>query len=225
MNTTAGLRGWTERGIHTVTLPTGMIVRVRLPSVEHLLRKGVFPDELVGMAVRFTMERVVVRDLNEEDRNRFLRMKDELIAYCVQEQLVEGSGAPDDPENKWEPLDLRPYLLDLSVVIPSEDLDALGMIAIRYKSPLAVSAESRAMLRVMAALDGRVTEEHETPEREGEAAPTAGEFPRVDNDADGAPDSADGEGVRQESGARLSRARSGARSADRPGALRQTREG
>lgn len=217
MNTTAALRGWTERGLHTVLLPTGQIIRLRLPSIEHLLRKGAFPQELVPMAVRFTMERIAFRDLDEESRERFLQMRDHLIAWCVQDVLVKGSGEPSDPENAWEELDLSPYLLDLSTVLPAEDLDALGYLAIRYKTPQTITAESKIRLGLARVVAGRMAEEG--------AAPAAADFRGVDTDAVGSPDRGDGQDVQlpTELGDRDNG--SGSRASGRPGALSHTREG
>jgi hypothetical protein len=219
VNKTAALRGWAEAGLHTVTLPTGTIVRVRLPSIEHLLRKKVFPHELEALAMRFTMEKVVYRDLDTEGREQFLAMKDRLIAYSLRQRLVSGSGEDDDPANEWEDVDLTPFLLDLEQVIPAEDLDALGMIAIRYKPPAAVTAESRMQRdmtdRLLRRQPGEPAE-NRTPE--GESAPVAGDFRRVDNDAGGDAARADGGEIRLPAEQRNGARRSGNRAADRPGA-------
>ncbi|HVM30767.1 MAG TPA: hypothetical protein VM305_08395 [Candidatus Limnocylindrales bacterium] len=213
MNTTAALRGWTEAGLHKVLLPTGTWVRVRLPSVEHLLRKGVFPQELTGMAIRFTMERLVLRELDPAEQEQFLQMKDRLIAYCVRERLVAGE-SPDDPAAEWGELDLTPFILDLESVIPAEDLDALGFIAIRHKQPATVTAESLLKLGLVKKI---------AEMQEGEAAPAAGEFRRVDNDAKRAATSGDSGAVLVPTELGNGDHGSGPGASDRSGAVRKAR--
>lgn len=45
------LAGWQARTIHTITLPSGQTVRMRLPGVATILEYGDLPDDLIGMAV------------------------------------------------------------------------------------------------------------------------------------------------------------------------------
>lgn len=184
MNSTAALRGWTERGFRAVLCLSGSWIRIRLPSIDHLLRREVFPHELEAIVIRYAMNTFKLDELDPTELREFLQMKDHLIAYMVRERLVEGAD-PDAEDAVWEPIDLAPYVLELETVLPAEDLDDLGLIAVRKTTPEAVTAKNRMRLGLAASLDQRAKEE-------GEAAPTADDFRGLDNDAGRAAPGANG---------------------------------
>lgn len=188
MNTTAALRGWTERGFRAVLCPSGTWLRIRLPSVDHLMRRNVFPHELEAIVLKFTMQEFRLDQLPGDELRDFLGMKDHLIAYMVRETLTQGAD-PDAEDAVWEPIDLTPFVLELETVLPAEDLDVLGMVAIRRMTPETMTAKSRIRLGVAASIEQRTREE-------GEAGPTAADFRGVDPDAERAATSADGSDIR-----------------------------
>jgi hypothetical protein len=218
VNKTAALRGWTELGLRKVLLPSGAWIRIRLPSLDHLFRKGAFPHELEAIVIRFTMGTAIMLDqLSTDELREFLAMKDHLIAYTVKQRLV--SDDPDAEDAEWEDVDLTPYVLDLETVLPAEDLDKLGLIALRRATPETVTVDSRMRLGLLGAV-GRMKEEEESGQ-------SAGEFRGMDPDAERAAPGSDGQDVslqsersaESEPAARgASGARSRRRASDRSGA-------
>ena len=208
MNSTAALRGWTEAGWRKVLLPSGVWLRVRLPSIDHLLRKNAFPHELEAIVLKYTMGSFRLSELTKDETIEFLRMRDTLIVHTVRERLV--SGDPDDEKKDppvWEPIDLAPHIDELGELLPGDDLDKLGLIAMRYQTPQAVTAQSRINLGLARLI---------RPDEED--GPSAGEFRGVDHVGGSAGDGTDGGEVREESGDRLSAAgKSGARASGRSG--------
>lgn len=212
MNKTAAIRGWTELGLRKVLLPSGAWVRIRLPSLDHLFRRNAFPHELEAIVIRFTMgEALRLNDLSSDELRDFLAMKDHLIAFTVKQRLVsdDPNADPDADDAVWEDVDLEPFVLELEQLLPAEDLDKLGLIALRQVSPEGVTAESR-MKRGLEAAIGQMKEE------EG-AGRSAGDFRRVDHDAERAAPSADGADVRLPTEQRARAAGSRRRASDRSG--------
>lgn len=123
---------WAGAGLREVLLPSGTEAKVRLIPVEQLVKRGLIPDDLTNIALQFATSGVETAKLDAEGMSTFLRMVDEVVAQMVREIRVG---------DEWVPVTLTPAMFE-EFDFPGDDLEQLGLIAIRRKTPELVTLES-----------------------------------------------------------------------------------
>lgn len=180
----SAIERWAAAGVREVALKSGADVRLRMPDVGELQRRGAFPSELESIVLRWTVgESFRLTELDAESLAAFVNMRDHAIAEAVREIRFPGE--------EWQPIDLRPFVLDLRVILPLDDLDDIGMVVLRLKPADTIHAQNKVVRSAMS----RLAETADEADREA-AAPVAGDFRGMDPDAQGAAVGADGSGVR-----------------------------
>lgn len=96
------LSGWQARAVHTITLPSGQAVRMRLPGVATILEHGDLPDDLIeialaevtreGGAAGYVTDPALDRDQTLERLRKFTAFQRHLVA----EALVEPASTYDE---------------------------------------------------------------------------------------------------------------------------------
>lgn len=122
---------------------------VKIPDVNLLVRSGKLPDELTNVAMQFATTGIDVKALTGAEIREFVRLTYELIADALQYLAPPGSDAWDDFRESgdpvaegWEPISLSGAEL-AEMRVDQGDLEALGQIAGRTKTPNEVTALSR----------------------------------------------------------------------------------
>jgi hypothetical protein len=120
---------WAGLGVHRLTLPSGAVVRARIPDLSMLLANDMVPQELRAAALTKVMDEIrgdtnlgeegETQAVARDDEKDFMQIKDTvaLHLYLVQQMLVE-------PELELEDLER----------INSEDLTFLISIARRERN-------------------------------------------------------------------------------------------
>lgn len=110
------LDAWLSLGVHRVTLPTGAVVRLRLPDLSTLVARRMVPDELRSIA-----QQAFLRDVKLETGNPEAPLAEDKLAelydlncWLVSDMLVEPSISPDQVR-----------------LLPAEDLEWLILLAQR----------------------------------------------------------------------------------------------
>jgi hypothetical protein len=179
---------WSAVGVRELQLKSGTDVRLRIPDVGELHRRGLFPTELEEIVLRWTLgDGFRISELDREGLDAFVAMRDHAIAEAVREIRL--------PVGEWEPIDLRPYVLDLRIVLPLDDLDDIGMAVLRLKLVDTINAQNRAFRVAMRTVSAVSVDDLPDQDREA-AAPVAGDFRGVDPDSAGDAAREDGESVR-----------------------------
>lgn len=113
----SGASAWKRRTVHeNVTLPSGMVVSLKLPNLSHLLKAGEIPNPLVDAAITFAREKPEVsRELIEQEG--------EFLEWLVPTMLVDPEVTSEDVKD-----------------LPPEDLQLLGAFAARAADQDAVGA-------------------------------------------------------------------------------------
>lgn len=113
------LDAWTEIGVHSVTLPTGARVKIRIPDIADLIESGELPQQLLDAALALLAKeqdprkKVTKEDiLREREFSNFLLAKT-LVAPAVTPK--QASGIPTEDKEMLAQFALR-----------LRDLDALG---------------------------------------------------------------------------------------------------
>lgn len=137
---TPSLAAWQARATHTITLPSGQRIRIRIPGIGTLLEKGDLPEDLLEMALlELTAEGGATAALagelaNAENGNREKAVEriaryGEFQRHLVCAAVVAVETAPD----AFEPLTLTPEsLLDGS--LPEDDLAMVAEIVQRLRA-------------------------------------------------------------------------------------------
>lgn len=140
---------WLNAGLRYVELPTGTRALIRLPQADMIVRKGAMPSELRAMALKFATTGVALDALTPDDVDRFMAMKNVLIAYALRYLYVgdapDGIEPPhDDPSGDpaWTPVTLSAADIE-EAEVDGDDLGALGAIVLRQQTPNQITAFSR----------------------------------------------------------------------------------
>lgn len=125
---------WAQRSVHTVTCPSGAVVRIRIPDLSMLLAQDAVPDRLRAVALQKVSEafaealRTPVADPAEGEEPsaptldvEALKELAELHQWLVTQMLVEPELTLEDLEG---PVEERP---------PGDDLTMLVQIASRER--------------------------------------------------------------------------------------------
>lgn len=148
------LAAWGASALHAVELPSGMRALVKLPNVRELLEADAFPQELRTLASKYASTGISIESLDDEGLRGFVRLTYELVARSVKYlaqpaepdaklpwEDFKSNGAPPIAEG-WELVSISAEQLR-QMDVDQSDLDALGAIAGRMKTPNEVTAYSR----------------------------------------------------------------------------------
>jgi hypothetical protein len=144
------LAAWSSSALRPVELPSGMKALVRLPNVMELVRTEKLPQELRELAFRYASDGIEVAKLDGDDLVKFVRFTYELISRSLRYLATPDSPAWDrfstegiDPaEEGWQAVALDAGEIS-GMDIDQADLEALGQIAGRMKTPNEVTAMTR----------------------------------------------------------------------------------
>jgi hypothetical protein len=144
------LAAWSSSALRPVELPSGMKALVRLPNVMELVRTEKLPQELRELAFRYASDGIEVAKLDGDDLVKFVQFTYELIARSLRYLAPVDSPAWDryrtegiDPADEgWQAVQLDPGQIS-GMDVDQADLEALGQIAGRMKTPNEVTAMSR----------------------------------------------------------------------------------
>ena len=110
----ASKAGWKKASTHTITLPSGEAVEIRLPNLPEMIKSGVFPNNLLPIAIKRVKEEDIdvdkIKDL--ADYHRFL------VTKMVVKPAVELEDIPDLPAADLDML--------ISFANRERDTDAIG---------------------------------------------------------------------------------------------------
>ena len=127
------LEAWSQASLREVLLPSGTWVRIRLTPIEQLVKRDLLPDDLTGIALRMATEGVNTRGMDAEGFGSFLRLVDEIVCQMIRAVKVG---------EEWTPVTLKPG--DLAEFdFPGDDIEQLGLIAIRKTSAEKVTLDSK----------------------------------------------------------------------------------
>lgn len=106
---------WKKARDHTVTLPSGTVVKIAIPNLPALVKAGVVPNELLEAAKK----RVQPEDVTPDD----IKAEADFNAYLVSKMIVEPTGIePDDvPELPYEDVTML-----VEFATRQRDVDAVG---------------------------------------------------------------------------------------------------
>lgn len=172
---------WITSGLRYVELPSGIAMRIRLPSAERMLRSNTMPADLREMAVKFASTGIALEALDAEALDNFLRMKQIMVADSIRE--IYGGDAETQEEREadrggWEPVTITAADLEEFEIDP-DDLSALSTICMRQATVNMITLASR---RDRGLLDAKEAEAGIERER-GETVPSWGEFRTDDGGA------------------------------------------
>jgi hypothetical protein len=108
---------WEQAGVHTVYMPSGVKVRVRLPDLEAMIREDALPDTLRAAAVR-ELEGGLQPDTAKPEGETWDLVKEVLALYehVAHSMLVEPTTTPEQFKR-----------------LPAEDRQMLREIAMRQR--------------------------------------------------------------------------------------------
>lgn len=120
------LAAWAARGLHEVPLPSGAVVKIRIPDPTSLIRKGGLPDELLAIAMKFVGQGVDTAQLDADAAVSFAEFV-HLVAVSAIHEVKNDAG-------DFEPVELTVQLAD-ELRLPPEDLDLIAQVALRRITP------------------------------------------------------------------------------------------
>lgn len=144
------LAAWGSSALRPVELPSGMKALVKLPDVLELLQHDRLPAELRELAFRYAQGGIDIAALGPEELLQFVNFTYELSARLVRYLATADSPAWDEfratgaspTAEGWQAVSLTAAELREMDIDPA-DLEALGQIAGRQKTPNEVTALSR----------------------------------------------------------------------------------
>lgn len=128
------LSGWQARAIHTITVPSGQRLKIRIPGIATLLEHGDLPDDLVDLALAEVTKPdgaagEVARLMDaDEDREKALVRLAQFGTF--QKQLVCCAVLEVERDGVWQPVSLS--LADLDD-LPEDDLAMVAEIVQRLR--------------------------------------------------------------------------------------------
>jgi hypothetical protein len=114
--TTTSWDAWLERDRHTITLPSGAVVTIRLLELPDHFVFGDTPDELRRAAMGDLGKKLATEDVTDEERAQVFATLAEYFARVVVDSLIE----PAPPEGV--------SAIDVARMLPERDRDMLLQI-------------------------------------------------------------------------------------------------
>lgn len=155
----AVLQAWGAASSDLTMLPSGVEVRLDLPSVASLISSGAMPTALRALALQFMGEGVSPGELSNDDREKWEKLERVLVSESVVAIRVPGGDL--------QPFKITPEDLEADPpIIPRHDKLALRDMVLRIRTPKQVDALSRVafMDRDLQAAVERDAPEHELVE-------------------------------------------------------------
>jgi len=139
----AVLDRWLAGGQRPVLLPSGAAFRVRVPDVEEMLSRGLLPEDLRSIALKFGASSVTPETLDTDALAQLLKFMRTMVAHSLKSiwngpepQSFADLHRDDAP---WEPIQLT--FADLEEgTIDGDDYAALQGIAMRKFTPEQITA-------------------------------------------------------------------------------------
>lgn len=128
---------WKKAGVHTVTLPSGAVVDIRIPNLPQMAKNGELDNELLQYAVpNPDAEGDAPEELTPEKKKENLTKLADFHAWLVSTTLVDPKLAPEEVSDTVPTPDLE-VLVELAS--RRRDMDVVG----HHIGGLEVSAEFR----------------------------------------------------------------------------------
>jgi hypothetical protein len=134
----ASLSSWQGRSLHTIGLPSGQMVRIRIPGIATLIEHGDLPDELLDIALlELTHDGgatgAIAQEIQEKvPREKILERLHDLGA--LQRALVRASVREvADPDGKFVPTELAEADV-AGDALPEDDLAMIAEIVQRLRA-------------------------------------------------------------------------------------------
>jgi hypothetical protein len=133
------LAAWQARALHTITLPSGQRVRIRIPGIATILEHGDLPDDLIELALlELTSEGgatgALAAQLSSENGDRAQALARIARYGEFQRRLVCAAIVAVETEpGTWEEVRLTPELL-ASGDLPEDDLAMVAEIVQRLRA-------------------------------------------------------------------------------------------
>lgn len=111
---TTSKTAWKKANVHTITLPSGTVVKIKLPNLPEMIKGGSFPNALIPIAVKRIQEEEITADkiIELAEYHRFL------VHVMLIDPKVEIEDVPDLPAADIDML--------ISIANRERDMDAVG---------------------------------------------------------------------------------------------------
>ena len=136
----SSLAAWQARALHTITLPSGQVVKIRIPGIGTLLEHGDLPEDLLEIAVlELTTEggatAKLATDLATSENGEREKTLERIARYGeFQRHLVCAAvSAVQTAPDTFEPITLSPESL-LQEALPEDDLAMISEIVQRLRA-------------------------------------------------------------------------------------------
>lgn len=107
---------WKEKGVHTVTLPTGFVAKIRIPNLAKMAQAGELDNELLQYAVPSLPENPDEEPTPEQKKENLTKLAD-FHQWLVSKTLVEPALTPEEVKD----------------TVPTPDLEVLVELASRRR--------------------------------------------------------------------------------------------
>lgn len=113
---------WKKAKQHTVTLPSGSTVTIRIPNLAVLAKAGTIPNDLLKYAIPELRGEVPDKPSEEEVKKNISDLAD-FQAWCVSYALVDPELSADDVHETVPVPDIE---LIVQIALRQTDMDAVG---------------------------------------------------------------------------------------------------
>lgn len=110
--------GWLRAADHTVTLPSGAVVGIKLPDLPALIEAGELPQGLLDAALKFVSPNAKPEEPSRESIGRDRAFRDLLVQITVTEPKITDADLPNIP------VEDKDMIVDFA--LRQRDLDAVG---------------------------------------------------------------------------------------------------
>lgn len=111
------LAGWKKNKVHTITLPSGSVVKMQIPDLPTLIKTEVIPNELVDVAI------AVAKDDKEVTRDDIIKQAD-FYNRLASIAVVEPKVTEEDFASGSLPFEDKELIVEIAT--RQRDIDAIG---------------------------------------------------------------------------------------------------
>lgn len=108
---------WKKAGVHTVTMPSGAVVDIRIPNLAQMAEAGELDNELLQYAIPDKSSEEPEKELTPEEKKANLTKLAQFHAWLVSKTLVDPAVTPEEVPS----------------VVPTPDLEVLVELASRRR--------------------------------------------------------------------------------------------
>jgi len=105
---------WGKAAVHTITLPSGFVVDVKIPNMPLLIKTGQIPNHLIDAAIGAIEADKITREMVEQQSEFF----DKLVSVTVVDPAIDEEDVHDLP---FEDIDLI-----VALATRDREVDAIG---------------------------------------------------------------------------------------------------